>query len=112
MNDELRTELLLQTSDAWDGSPYECYPQNRPQISVLRVSLAPYASTKWHSHPGITVGYVLSGCLTIETVDGKSGRFTSGHAVAETTMKSHRGIAGKDPVEAIVFCVGHSYPIP
>src|SRR5215469_756157 len=85
----IQKQILLSASSAWDGEPYKCYPLGRPQLTVLRITLAPYTQLEWHSHPMPSAAYI-----------------TAGQAVSETVDTFHRGVAGREPVVLIVFYAG------
>ena len=88
---------------SWDSSPYTSYPSGQPQITVLKITIPP----NWHRHPIISVGYVLSGHLTLEKRDtGERTILLAGQAVAETVQTTHRGFTTDEPVELIVFYAG------
>jgi quercetin dioxygenase-like cupin family protein len=102
----IQTETLIQSTSSWDGTPYVSYPAGRPQITVLKITIAPHTTMKWHSHLLPNAGYILSGELTIEKKDGTKQRFVAGQAVAETVNSVHRGITGAEPTVLIVFYPG------
>ena len=102
----IRIEKLIESSSSWDGTPYESYPRGKPQITILRFTIAPHTTMKWHSHPIPNAGYILSGELTIEKKDGTKRHFVAGQAVAETVDSIHRGITGAEPTVLIVFYPG------
>jgi quercetin dioxygenase-like cupin family protein len=102
----IKIETLANTTSAWDGAPYKSYPAGQPQLSVLKITIAPHTTMKWHSHSMPNAGYILSGELTIEKEDGTKKHFVAGQAVAETTGETHRGITGEKPVVLIVFYAG------
>lgn len=99
-------ETLTQTTKSWDGTPYKAYPTGQPQISVLKVTIAPHTEMKWHTHPVPNAGYVLSGEITGETNDGVKKHFTAGEVIPETVDIVHRGVTGDQPVVLIVFYAG------
>jgi quercetin dioxygenase-like cupin family protein len=103
---QIQTQTLLQSTTSWDGTPYKAYPAGRPQITVLKITIAPHTVMKWHSHPFPNAGYVLSGELTVEKKDGTKQHFVAGQAVAETVDSVHRGMTGAEPVVLIVFYSG------
>ena len=102
----VQTEMLTQTTKSWDGTPYKAYPTGQPQISVLKVTLAPHTTMKWHTHPVPNAGYVLSGEVTVETKDGVKKHFVTGQAIPETVDIVHRGVSGDEPTVLIVFYAG------
>jgi quercetin dioxygenase-like cupin family protein len=104
---QIEVEQVLQTAQAWDGSPYTRYPAGPPQLTVLRITIPPHTALHWHHHPVISVAYVLSGHLTIEKRDtGDRTMLQPGQAVAETVERTHRGFTTDEAVELIVFYAG------
>jgi quercetin dioxygenase-like cupin family protein len=102
----IQIETLTQSTSSWDGTPYKAYPAGQPQITVLKITIAPHTTMKWHSHPLPNAGYILSGELTIEKKDGTKKHFVAGQAVTETVDSVHRGITGAEPTVLIVFYAG------
>jgi quercetin dioxygenase-like cupin family protein len=102
----IQVETLMQTTSAWDGTPYRSYPGGQPQITILKYTIAPQTTMKWHSHPMPNAGYILSGELTIEKKDGTAKHFVAGQAITETVDSIHRGITGAEPLVLIVFYPG------
>jgi quercetin dioxygenase-like cupin family protein len=102
----MQVETLVQSTSSWDGTPYERYPAGKPQLTILKVTIAPHTTMKWHSHPLPNAGYILSGALTIERIDGMMQHFVAGQAITETVDSVHRGINGAEPTVLIVFYPG------
>jgi quercetin dioxygenase-like cupin family protein len=103
----LRSETLLRSNSSWDGEPYKSYPPGPPELSVLKITLAPHTQLEWHSHPIPSAAYIVAGELTVERKkDGKKQHFTAGQAVSETVDTPHKGVAGNEPVVLIVFYAG------
>ncbi|MBV9642691.1 MAG: cupin domain-containing protein [Verrucomicrobia bacterium] len=104
---QIKVEQILQATQSWDSSPYPGYPTGQPQVTVLRITIPPRTALHWHRHPVISVGYVLSGHLTLEKRDtGERTILQPGQAVAETVQTTHRGFTTDEPVELIVFYAG------
>ena len=105
----VQSETLLRTGSSWDGEPYKSYPSGQPELSILKITLAPHTELEWHSHPIPNAAYIVSGELTLERKkDGKKQRFAAGQALSETVDTLHRGVAGDEPVVLIVFYAGNS----
>lgn len=105
----VETQILLSASSSWDGEPYQVYPSGPPELSVLKITLAPHTRLEWHSHPMPSAAYIITGELTlVRKRDGKKQRFTAGQAVSETVDTFHRGVAGNEPVALIVFYAGRT----
>jgi quercetin dioxygenase-like cupin family protein len=104
---QIKVEQVLQATQSWDSTPYASYPTGQPQVTVLRITIPPNTALHWHRHPIISVGYVLSGRLTLEKRDtGERTTLQAGQAVAETVQTTHRGFTTDEPVELIVFYSG------
>jgi quercetin dioxygenase-like cupin family protein len=66
-------ETLLQTTQSWNGRRYVHYPSGQPQLTTIKVTLAPHTALPWHTHPFPNSVYVLSGTLTLrDRYDGKT----------------------------------------
>ena len=104
---QIKVDQTLQTTQSWDRIPYPNYPAGQPQVTVLRITIPPHTALHWHRHPVISVGYVLSGHLTLEKREsGERTMLQAGQAVAETVQTTHRGFTTDEPVELIVFYAG------
>jgi quercetin dioxygenase-like cupin family protein len=104
---QIKVDQVLQTTQSWDRIPYPNYPTGQPQVTVLRITIPPNTALHWHRHPFISVGYLLSGHLTLEKLDtGERTVLRAGQAGAETVQRTHRGFTGDEPVELIVFYAG------
>jgi quercetin dioxygenase-like cupin family protein len=78
----------------------------KPEHVIYASDLLPVFG-HWHRHPVISVGYVLSGELTLEKRE--TGEHTiehPGQALAETVQTTHRGFTTNEPVELVVFYAG------
>ena len=102
----IKRETLARNTSSWDGTPYKSYPAGRPQISVLKITIAPHTTMQWHTHPMPNAAYVLSGKLTVEKKDGTKKPFAAGQAFTETVGSIHRGVTGNEGVVLIVFYAG------
>jgi quercetin dioxygenase-like cupin family protein len=102
----VEVKTLVKATSSWDGKLYNAYPAGQPEITVMKISIAPHTALEWHTHPMPSAAYVLSGDLTVEKRDGKKKHFVAGQAIADTVGSVHRGIAGSEPVVLIVFYAG------
>ena len=106
---DVQSEILLRTGSSWDGEPYKSYPSGQPELTILKITLAPHTKLEWHSHPIPNAAYIVSGELTLERKkDGRKQRFAAGQALSETVDTLHRGVTGDEPVVLIVFYAGNS----
>jgi quercetin dioxygenase-like cupin family protein len=104
---QIEVQQILQTEHSWDGANYQSYPTGLPQLTVLKIKVPPNTTLHWHHHPVISVGYVLSGELTLEKkATGERTILHSGEALGETVQTTVRGFTTKEPVELVVFYAG------
>jgi quercetin dioxygenase-like cupin family protein len=100
-------EILLQTTQSWNGKRYTHYPSGQPQLTTLKVTLAAHTSLPWHYHPIPNAVYVLSGTLTLrDRASGKTLVVHQGQAVAESVNDVHRGEAGDEPAVLLITYAG------
>jgi quercetin dioxygenase-like cupin family protein len=100
-------EILLQTTSSWNGKPYTHYPTGQPQLTTIKVTLAPHTALPWHTHPFPNSVYVLSGTLTLrDREDGKTLVVHQGQAVGESVDVIHRGESGDEPTVLLITYAG------
>jgi quercetin dioxygenase-like cupin family protein len=100
-------EVLLQADHSWNGKPYTQYPKGRPELTMLKVTIAPHTNLPWHTHPFPNAGYVLSGTLTLhDKASGKTRVVHQGEAFAESVDDIHRGEAGDEPAVLLITYSG------
>ncbi len=98
---------LVKTTQSWDGEFLPAYPQGQPEITILRISIPPGTQLHTHSHPVINAGVLISGQLTVVTIDGKTLHLKAGDPIVEVVNTLHYGInEGKVPAEIVVFYAG------
>jgi quercetin dioxygenase-like cupin family protein len=100
-------EVLLQADHSWNGKAYTHYPTGRPQLTMLKLTIAAHSKLPWHTHPFPNAAYVLSGTLTVhDKISGKTKVFHQGEAFAESVDDVHRGETGDEPVVLLVTYSG------
>jgi quercetin dioxygenase-like cupin family protein len=100
-------EVLLQADHSWNGNAYTHYPTGRPQLTMLKLTIAAHSQLPWHTHPFPNAAYVLSGTLTVhDKISGKTRVFHQGEAFAESVDDIHRGETGDEPVVLLVTYAG------
>lgn len=103
----IKAETLAQASRSWDYSRLPAYPEGAPEISVLRIEIAPGAQLPLHRHPVINAGYLLSGALTVMKENGETLHLKAGEAVIEVVNTWHYGKnEGDTPAVIVVFYAG------
>jgi len=100
-------EIVLATTQSWNGKPYTHYPAGQPQLTTIRLALAPHTALPWHTHPFPNSVYVLSGTLTLQDRDdGKTLVVHQGQAVGESVDVVHRGVSGDEPTVLLITYAG------
>ena len=100
-------EVLLQADHSWNGDAYTHYPTGRPELTMLKLTIAAHSKLPWHTHPFPNAAYVLSGTLTVhDKISGKTKVFHQGEAFAESVNDIHRGETGDEPVVLLVTYSG------
>jgi quercetin dioxygenase-like cupin family protein len=105
--EEKVSEVLLQSSVAWDGTPYTAYPKGQPELTVLKITIPANSELDWHKHPMPNAAYVASGELTVIRGDNeKTVTLKAGEVLPEIVDVRHRGFTGDKAVELIVLYAG------
>ena len=100
-------EILLQAIESWNGKPYTHYPTGQPQLTTIRMTIAPHTALPWHTHPFPNSVYVLSGTLTLQDkASGKIQVVHPGQAVGESVDDIHRGESGDEPTVLLITYAG------
>jgi quercetin dioxygenase-like cupin family protein len=100
-------EVLLQADHSWNGDAYTHYPTGRPELTMLKLTIAAHSKLPWLTHPFPNAAYVLSGTLTVhDKISGKTKVFHQGEAFAESVDDIHRGETGDEPVVLLVTYSG------
>jgi quercetin dioxygenase-like cupin family protein len=100
-------EILLQTTQSWNGKPYTHYPTGQPQLTTIKLTIAPHTALLWHTHPFPNVVYVLSSSLTLhDKASGKTQVVHQGQAVGESVDDVHRGESGDEPTVLLITYAG------
>ena len=100
-------EIVLATTESWNGTAYTHYPDGQPELTTIKLILAPHTALPWHTHPFPNSVYVLSGTLTLRgRDDGKALVVHQGQAVGESVDVVHRGESGDEPTVLLITYAG------
>ena len=103
----VQIEPLAKSATSWNGTALPAYPAGQPEVTVLRILIAPGARLPMHKHPVINAAVMLAGELTVTTEAGRSARFGRGEAIVEVVDQWHYGRNdGTEVAELIVFYAG------
>jgi quercetin dioxygenase-like cupin family protein len=100
-------EIVLETTKSWNGTAYTHYPTGQPELTTIKLTLAPHTALPWHTHPFPNSVYVLSGTLTLrDREDGKTLVVHQGQAVGESVDVVHRGESGNETAVLLITYAG------
>jgi quercetin dioxygenase-like cupin family protein len=100
-------EIVLETTKSWNGTEYTHFPTGQPELTTIKLTLAPHTALPWHTHPFPNSVYVLSGTLTLrDRDDGKTLVVHQGQAVGESVDVVHRGESGDEPTVLLITYAG------
>ncbi|WP_367394305.1 cupin domain-containing protein [Pseudomonas sp. X4] len=97
------SQVLHRATGSWDGTPYRDYPEGRPVLSLVKVSIPAHTTLGWHCHQALNLGYLAEGTLEVETRDGKRTSLVAGQTLAELQGEVHRGHTTRQPATVMVF---------
>ena len=100
-------EIILKSSQSWDGNIVN-YPKGQAQITGVKITLGRGESMPFHCHPVVTTGYVDSGKIEVEKMDGTKKIFKKGDSIIEVMNTWHRGhnLSNLRKVKLMVFYAG------
>ncbi|MCV6599845.1 MAG: cupin domain-containing protein [Alphaproteobacteria bacterium] len=106
-NNNIKIDTLLKSIKSWEGQTLPKYPSGQPEITIFRVNIPPKTKLIEHSHPGINMGVITKGELTIINEEGYEEIFKQGEVVVESVNKIHSGEnRAETDLEILVFSVG------
>jgi len=103
----VRVDVLSKSGSSWNGEALPVYPEGKPEITILKITIPPGAFLPLHEHPVINAGVLLRGVLTVVTENGGILHLKAGEAIIEVVNTWHSGRnEGNEPAEIIVFYAG------
>ncbi len=100
-------EVLLKTNSSWDGASLPDYPNDKPEVIILKITIPPLSQLPLHKHPVINAGVLLKGQLTVVKESGETLHLDTGDSIAELVNQWHYGKnEGLEAAEIVVFYVG------
>lgn len=100
-------EPLFDSSEDLLGNPVTYLNGTLAELTGSVVTIMPGDSTGWHMHAVPSVGYVLSGQLTVEYETGEVHVIAAGDGVIEAQDVAHNGHnQGAEPLRVVVFHAG------
>lgn len=103
----IQVTTLTKSSQSWNGDRLPEYSIGTPEITILRIAIAPGVELPLHKHPVINAGVLLKGELTVICEDGKVLHMKAGDPIVEVVSKWHYGKnEGSETAEILVFYAG------
>jgi quercetin dioxygenase-like cupin family protein len=100
-------DVLAKTTKSWNDAALLEYPEGQPEITILRLTIAPGAELPLHKHPVINAGVLLRGELTVKTENDKVLHLKAGESIVEVVDTWHYGKnEGDVEAEIIIFYAG------
>lgn len=104
---DVTVETLAKSTASWNGTPMPAYAPGQPEVTILRIRIAPGAMLPMHLHPMINAGVMISGELTVKTEKGDQLHLKAGEPIIEVVEQWHSGRnEGSQPAEIVVFYAG------
>jgi quercetin dioxygenase-like cupin family protein len=100
-------KVLAKRTSSWNGATLPDYPRGTPEVTILRITVAPGEKLPMHNHPVINAGVLLTGELIVTTKSGKRLELKAGDSIVEVVETWHYGQnPGDQPADIIVFYAG------
>jgi len=104
---KIEVVTLIETSKSWNGNDLPKYPDEKPKITVLKITIPPHSKLNIHKHMVINAGVLTKGELTVVDEQNNTLNLKAGDALVELVNTYHYGEnKGNVPVEIIVFYAG------
>jgi quercetin dioxygenase-like cupin family protein len=101
------SEKLIESYLSWNGDSLPAYPEGKPKISIVKVTIPPHSELPKHYHPVINAGILLTGELTVVDEKGNTLHMKAGDPIIEVVDLIHYGKnEGDIPAEIVVFYAG------
>ena len=104
---KIETVTLIESDKSWNGDDLPNYPEGKPKITILKITVPPHSKLRIHKHLVINAGVLTKGELTV--VDEQSNQLIlkEGDALVELVNSCHFAEnTGGTPAEIIVFYAG------
>jgi len=101
------SEVVSESYLSWNGDSLPAYPDGKPKISIVKVTIPPHSELPKHHHPVINAGVLLKGELTVIDIHGNVLEMKAGDPIIEVVDTIHYGVnKGDEPAVILVFYAG------
>lgn len=105
--DKIETITLIEANKSWNGNDLPQYPDGKPKITILKITIPPYSKLNIHKHLVINAGVLTKGELTVVDEQNNTLHLKAGDALVELVNTCHFGENnGSSPAEILVFYAG------
>ena len=84
-------ETLAKSSESWNGASLPAYAKGQPEVTILKISIAPGTTLPLHRHTVMNAGVMLSGELTVITDKDEVLKLKAGDPIIEVVDQWHFG---------------------
>lgn len=88
----IQIKEIMKASKTWNGGPLGDSFGREREVSMIRITLRPGERLPMHSHPVISVDYILSGELTVISNEGEQKVFREGEGFLGLVNQNHYGV--------------------
>jgi quercetin dioxygenase-like cupin family protein len=101
---DILIEQVLKTDTTTTGQKisYPSFSDN--EVTMLKITIPPGASTGWHKHEIPVFAYMVEGTLTVEYENHKPVVFTKNSSIAEVKGTYHNG-TNKGTENAVIIAI-------
>jgi|SRR5690554_8168854 quercetin dioxygenase-like cupin family protein len=104
---KIEAVTLIEASKSWNGDELPQYPDGKPKITILKITIPPHSKLSIHKHLVINAGVLTKGELTVVDEENNTLLLKAGDALVELVNTCHFGENnGDSPAEIIVFYAG------
>lgn len=97
-----KTEILVESSNSWNGDYIPPYRTGTPKLTISKITVPPKTRMSWHYHPMNEGAIILKGELIVEDDQGKEIHLKEGDALIEMVNRIHFGRNETDK-ETIIY---------
>jgi quercetin dioxygenase-like cupin family protein len=102
------SETVIQTNTYWNQKPIKAMHLDRPQVTILKITIPAGEKLSMHKHPMLNVGYMIKGELTVYSEQGEKLVLKAGDPIVELVDTWHYGEnTGSEDVVLVVTYVGN-----
>lgn len=104
---KISVEKILKSSATWNGVALSDHFSQDHEVTMVKISIGPGERLPMHSHPVMSVSYILSGELTVISDMSEQKVFHTGQAFLGLINQNHYGMNNTESeVEVLAVYLG------